>query len=179
MFGIVALSKNNVIGFRNKIPWRYPEDMKFFKNQTTGNIVIMGRNTWESMGSKPLPNRLNIILSTTISNPNNINNPNNIDKTNSCIWCKSKREVLDIIDQCNSEEKRDVYVIGGNQIYELFSDQITRWYITHIPEEIMAHRELIYFNTSLLYNFRKPEWVPTQTIWLSDDVCVEKLERIK
>lgn len=172
MFGIVAISRGNVIGFRNKIPWRYPEDMRFFKNQTTGNIVIMGRKTWDSIGSKPLSNRLNIVLSTS-------KHPDVIDST---IWCTSKQEVLDAVDQyaqAEQEQVRDVYVIGGNQIYELFSDCITRWYVTRIPEDIMAHRDLVYFNTSLLDNFSKPEWMPNQVIWLSDDVYVEKLERTK
>ena len=59
---IAAMSLNRVIGADGKIPWHLPEDFKWFKKMTTGNVVVMGRKTFESMG-KPLPNRINIILS--------------------------------------------------------------------------------------------------------------------
>ncbi|HEY6169264.1 MAG TPA: dihydrofolate reductase [Verrucomicrobiae bacterium] len=59
---IAAMSENRVIGRGNAIPWHLPEDFKWFKRMTAGNVVIMGRKTFESLG-KPLPNRINIVLS--------------------------------------------------------------------------------------------------------------------
>jgi dihydrofolate reductase len=59
---IAAMSENRVIGAGNKIPWHLPEDFKWFKKMTKGNVVIVGRKTFESLG-KPLPNRINIVLS--------------------------------------------------------------------------------------------------------------------
>ena len=59
---IAAMSENRVIGAGNKIPWHLPEDFKWFKKMTKGNVVIIGRKTFESLG-KPLPNRINIVLS--------------------------------------------------------------------------------------------------------------------
>ena len=59
---IAAMSLNRAIGAGNKIPWHLPEDFKWFKQLTSGNVVIMGRKTFESLG-KPLPNRINIVLS--------------------------------------------------------------------------------------------------------------------
>ena len=59
---IAAMSLNHVIGVGNKIPWHLPEDFKWFKQTTTGNIIVMGRKTFESIG-KPLPNRETIVLS--------------------------------------------------------------------------------------------------------------------
>ena len=59
---VAAMSLNRVIGAGNKIPWHLPEDFKWFKQLTTGHVVIMGRKTFESLG-KPLPNRVNIVLS--------------------------------------------------------------------------------------------------------------------
>jgi len=59
---IAAMSLNRVIGAGNAIPWHLPEDFKWFKRMTSGNVVIMGRKTFESLG-KPLPNRINIVLS--------------------------------------------------------------------------------------------------------------------
>lgn len=58
---IAAMSENRVIGSGNEIPWRLPEDFKWFKKMTKGNVVVMGRKTFESLG-KPLPERLNVIL---------------------------------------------------------------------------------------------------------------------
>src|SRR5882672_7610661 len=58
---IAAMSENRAIGIGNKIPWHLPEDFKWFKKMTTGNVVVMGRKTFESLG-KPLPNRTNVIL---------------------------------------------------------------------------------------------------------------------
>ncbi len=60
---IVARAKNGAIGRDNTIPWHIPEDLKSFKRETLGGAVIMGRNTWDSLPFKPLPNRLNIVVS--------------------------------------------------------------------------------------------------------------------
>ena len=65
---IVAIAKNNVIGKGNKLPWHYPEDMKYFKEMTTNNTVIMGEMTFKSIISylnRPLPNRTNVIATLT------------------------------------------------------------------------------------------------------------------
>src|SRR5205823_2319984 len=61
IFGIVAISRNYAIGKDGKLPWHYPADLKFFKKTTTGNAVVMGANTWRSIG-RSLPDRLNIVL---------------------------------------------------------------------------------------------------------------------
>src|SRR5690606_15276299 len=62
---VVAAAENNVIGVQNELPWHLPDDLKFFKKITLNKPVIMGKNTWLSIG-KPLPNRLNIVISTTL-----------------------------------------------------------------------------------------------------------------
>ena len=58
---IAAMAKNNVIGKNGDLPWRIPEDFKFFKDKTTGHIMVMGRKTFESLGG-PLPNRLHVVI---------------------------------------------------------------------------------------------------------------------
>lgn len=60
---IAAIDKNNAIGKGNDLPWRLPEDLKFIKRTTLGKPVLMGRKTFESLGNKPLKDRLNIVLS--------------------------------------------------------------------------------------------------------------------
>ncbi len=61
---IVARARNGAIGRENTIPWHAPEDLKFFQRETLGGVIIMGRNTWESLPFKPLKNRVNIVVST-------------------------------------------------------------------------------------------------------------------
>ena len=62
---VVALSNNNVIGVDNMLPWNLKRDLQHFKNYTTNKILLMGRKTYESIG-RPLPNRINYVISTTI-----------------------------------------------------------------------------------------------------------------
>lgn len=97
---IVAYSQNRVIGINNKLPWNIPPDLKRFKQLTSGNVVVMGRKTYESIG-RPLPNRKNIILT---SNTNYI--------APGCIVFNSHLDIL--------EKMGDIWVIGGEQIYKLF-----------------------------------------------------------
>ncbi|NBP30422.1 MAG: dihydrofolate reductase, partial [Flavobacteriia bacterium] len=63
---VVAAGEDNSIGAKNDLMWKLPNDMRFFKNLTWGMPVVMGRKTFESMGSKPLPGRINIVISSTL-----------------------------------------------------------------------------------------------------------------
>ena len=60
---IIALNEKNGIGLNNEIPWKCPEDLRFFRQMTENNVVVMGRKTWESLPHRPLKNRINIVLS--------------------------------------------------------------------------------------------------------------------
>lgn len=121
---IVAIGKNNEIGKNNKLLWHIPEDLKKFKEITSGKTVVMGRNTYESIG-KPLPNRHNILLSKNsklfFNNCNIKNNSchkENIEETQNSEKCKYN-ESLEICNDFskivekykNSDEK--VFIIGG------------------------------------------------------------------
>lgn len=98
------------IGYNNTLPWKCPEDLVHFKELTKDNIIIMGRKTFQSIGSKPLKDRLNIVLTKDsydiINNEINLEFYNSIDKLNSFI----------------KNTEKTVYVIGGNEIYNLFID---------------------------------------------------------
>lgn len=110
---ILATSIDYVIGHENKIPWSCKTDMQFFKKATTGNIVIMGRNTFESLNSKPLPNRVNIVISTTLP-----------ESTKGVIVVRTISDAIIEAQRCDlSQFKRNtvnehVFVIGGGKIYE-------------------------------------------------------------
>lgn len=100
---IVAISENNIIGIKNKIPWRIKEDMLRFKRLTINHPVIMGRKTWDSIPEKfrPLPERKNIVLSKS--------------QINEKIYiARNIEEALELT------ESKDSYIIGGEKIYELF-----------------------------------------------------------
>jgi dihydrofolate reductase len=119
---IVAASTNNVIGVNNQLPWHLPADMKFFKNTTWGMPVIMGRKTFESMNSKPLPGRVNIII------------------TRSNDWkAEGVIVVHDIeasIEEAINTDCKEMFVIGGGEIFEKFLPVAHRIYMTRVHTRI-------------------------------------------
>lgn len=121
LIGIVAISKNYAIGRGGKLPWHYPADLKFFKETTTGNAVAMGANTWKSIG-RPLPNRTNIVF----THSGNIVTPPEV------LRFRGKDELLEFADGSD----RDIFIIGGAQIYKAMADVIDRWIVTEIPIDV-------------------------------------------
>ena len=104
---IVNVDSNWAIGYRGKLLVSIPEDMKFFRSETTGKVVVLGRKTLDPFpGGQPLKNRTNIILT---------RNPNY--QVKGAIICHSVEEVLEELKKYNSE---DVYIIGGDSIYKEF-----------------------------------------------------------
>ncbi|KAA6351010.1 Dihydrofolate reductase [termite gut metagenome] len=112
---IVAASENNVIGRDNKLIWHLPNDLKHFKKLTTGNAVIMGRKTYESLG-KLLPNRKNIILT---------HQPDY--SIEGCIVVHSEEEALR-----EAVSSNEVFIIGGGELYHRFWHQASTLYLTRI-----------------------------------------------
>jgi dihydrofolate reductase len=113
---IVAIAGNFAIGRHGKLPWHFSADLKFFKRTTSGNAVVMGFNTWKSIG-KPLPNRLNIVLSRTRT----------IEPQPGLKLARSREEAIALAGDA------DLYVIGGAQVYSEFADVVDRWIVTEIP----------------------------------------------
>ena len=118
--GIVAIAENFAIGKDGKLPWHYSADLKFFKQTTSGNAIVMGRKTFASIG-KPLPNRLNIVL----SRGNEFENPQ-------VIVLRNKESVLELAQYLKS----DLFIIGGATIYQTFADVIDKWIVTEIPQTV-------------------------------------------
>lgn len=121
IIGIVAISTNFAIGRHGKLPWHYSADLKFFKQTTTGNVLVMGWNTWKSIG-KPLPNRLNIVLSRS----------GQIDDQPDVKLLRSKDEVMPLSKSLDT----DLFVIGGAKTYQAFAEEIEKWYVTEVPLEV-------------------------------------------
>src|SRR5688572_19479128 len=118
IIGIVAVDRNGAIGKGGKLPWHYSADLKFFKETTTGNTVVMGHKTWLTL-KKPLPNRLNIVLSRQAE----------IEQQESVIVRRNVESVLAMAQDL----KGDLFVIGGAQIYESFLPYIEKWIVTEVP----------------------------------------------
>jgi dihydrofolate reductase len=118
LIGIVATDRVGAIGRGGGLPWHYSADMKFFKEQTTGHACVMGRKTWLTL-KRPLPNRLNVVLSRGAE----------VEPRESVVWLRDKSSVLSLKDYLRG----DLYVIGGAQIFEMFRDDIERWLVTEIP----------------------------------------------
>ncbi|NNE97808.1 MAG: dihydrofolate reductase [Pyrinomonadaceae bacterium] len=121
IIGIVARAENYAIGKDGKLPWHYSADLKFFKRTTLNNAVVMGFNTWASI-RKPLPKRLNIVLSRS----------REIENQQKAFLIRSKEAVLLLARYL----KGDVFIIGGVQTYKSFSTEISKWIVTEIPETV-------------------------------------------
>ena len=112
---LVATSPEGIIGKNNTIPWHYSEDLKRFKKLTVGKTVIMGRNTWESLPVKPLPERRNIVI--TRSSMKNV-------------------ECFKSIEEALNTCKGDIWFIGGAGIYEEAMDLADCIDMTLVPDNI-------------------------------------------
>ena len=115
---IAAIGQNNELGYQGKLIWNIPSDLKLFKELTTGNTIVMGRKTFESIG-RILPNRKHIVITRDSSY-----NISGIEVANS---------VLNVVGKyCNSDE--EVFIIGGAEIYKQFLPYASKMYLTEIEE---------------------------------------------
>ncbi|MGI9527693.1 MAG: dihydrofolate reductase [Weeksellaceae bacterium] len=117
---IAAVSENNVIGRDNQLLWHIPKDLKRFKKLTLGHPIIMGRKTYESFGSKPLPQRPHIIISSS--------EHTNKDQVT---WVKSLEKAI----EKGKELDDTIYIIGGGTIYEQAIEMVDQLDITRIHAE--------------------------------------------
>ena len=115
---IVAMTKNHVIGKDNQMPWHLPADLAWFRQNTTGKPVIMGRKTFESIG-RPLPKRTNIVLSRQPFMHEGV------------VWKESLESAVDFV--CDSEE---IMLIGGGQLFKQYLPQVSRLYLTEIQTDL-------------------------------------------
>lgn len=119
---IVAIAANGAIGKNNDLLWNIPADLKRFRKLTIGHCVLMGKNTWYSLPKRPLPGRVNIVMT---------------DDPCECIDdCISSYSVEDALSKCPGDS--EVFVIGGGMVYRQFMEIADRLYITHVHKEFDA-----------------------------------------
>jgi dihydrofolate reductase len=126
---IAAINSQGLMGIDNELPWNLPEDLAWFKKLTTGNTIIMGRNTWESLPFKPLPLRLNIVVSSSLV----INDRSAPGVDN---YYVEPYIVTDIKSAVLLSKKlspdNDIFLIGGSGIYGEGLLYVDTLYLTHV-----------------------------------------------
>ncbi|WP_372714989.1 dihydrofolate reductase [Ilyobacter sp.] len=113
---IVAFDENRVIGKNNSLPWHIPDEMEKFKKATMGNVIIMGRKTFEGIG-RPLPGRVNIVITG--------------DKSFSHVGVEVFCSIEKALEESGKLEK-EVFFIGGSSIYRQVKDLVDKLYISYI-----------------------------------------------
>ena len=124
---ICAISQNNTLGLKGDLPWHIPEDLKFFKEKTSGKALIMGRKTFKSMG-KALPKRLNVIVTRSF-----FEDPPNKE----LVICYSLEEALKFCSRKDILKKygEEIFITGGGEIYKQTLNLVNRIYLTRIHKE--------------------------------------------
>lgn len=115
---IVATTLNNAIGKDNQMPWHLPADLAWFRQNTTGKPVIMGRKTFESIG-RPLPKRINIVLSRKPFEHEGV------------IWKDSLESAVDLV-----KDSEEILLLGGGELFKQYLPQADKLYFTQIQAEI-------------------------------------------
>ena len=126
--GPVARARNGVIGRDGDLPWRLKSDLKLFKETTLGKPIIMGRKTWDSLPRKPLPGRMNIVLTRDGS-----------FEPSGAIVCDRFEEAVSIgREQAQDDGAAEVCVIGGAALFELTLPKARRIYLTEIDADVQG-----------------------------------------
>lgn len=131
---IAALTKNRVIGKNNDLPWHLPDDMKYFMQTTKAHHVIMGRKNYESIPEKfrPLPNRTNIVVTR--------------QKNFSAPGCHIVNTLEEGIDMARSDGEKELFIIGGSEIYSLGMTYADQLYLTEIDTTLEGDTYFPIFN---------------------------------
>ena len=119
---IVAIAKNNAIGKNNELLWHISDDLKRFKKYTTGNVVIMGKNTFLSLPKGALPNRQNIVIT-----------DNKNDKFENADTVFSINEAIE-----KASTEKENFIIGGGMVYKQFLPIANKLYLTQVDKEFDA-----------------------------------------
>ena len=155
---LVAATENNVIGKDNQLLWHLPNDLRYFKNITWGSVIVMGRKTFESIG-KPLPGRINIVISSK-----NLNIPGIIEA----------HSINDALHKAAETNCTEYFIVGGGTIYEQLMPQSQKIYMTrvhthlegdvrfpeiHESQWMLTGRQEMYKDPKHAYDYSFETWV--------------------
>lgn len=158
---IVAVDGNNGIGYNNDLLFKFKEDMQLFKSLTTGEVVVMGKNTWISLPerSRPLPKRINYIIS-----------DEDID-VSECENTYVIRDIKEVANLANRYPNNTVFIMGGASIYRQLMPYADKLYVTHINLE--AGQVDTYFP-----EIKKCEWKEVNATPITDFAIAVEYNRI-
>ena len=149
MYGIVARNKLGVIGNCGCIPWHNKEDFAWFKFMTSHSVIVMGRNTFDSLGRQPLPNRQNVVFT------NGKYDQVGVHFTQGPL----------LVSEFQYD---DVFIIGGMQIYKLFEKCINRWYVSEIDDDSYG---------DIKFDINLDGFDIVSKLKLSDKCCINRYDR--
>lgn len=115
-----AEDRNGLIGREGQLPWHLPNEMQHFVDVTTGDVVVMGRKTYESIPNPPLKNRINIVLTS-----------NKEYQADGAVICHTKEDILNYV----KDIEKPIHIIGGTSLFEMFIDEVNVLYRTIVYEE--------------------------------------------
>lgn len=142
---VVARAANGVIGRDGDLPWRLRSDLALFKANTLGKPIIMGRKTWDSLPRKPLPGRMNVVLSRDQS-----------FEPEGAIACETWSEAVQIAkEQAADDGVDEVCVIGGSALFELALPKTKRLYLTEVAAEVEGDVHFPSFDESAWIEVRR------------------------
>jgi dihydrofolate reductase len=146
---IVATDPTGGIGYKNKLPWTNIQgDLPRFKSLTTGKTIVMGRNTWESLPKKPLPNRLNLVVTKS-----------NLDSFDNTIQIRD-------IEELNKYD--DLHLIGGASLIQSLFDHVNKVYLTVTFAKYLCdtHIDLVKLNKEFSLDYQEVNADHTFEIWI-------------
>lgn len=144
---IVAVSEDWGIGKDNELLWNISEDLKRFKRLTSGNTIIMGKKTWESLPARPLPGRKNIVLT---------DDPKEHIESSFTAY-----SIEDALSKC--EKGGEIFVIGGGSVYRQFMPIADRLYITHVHKKAPADVYFPEIDHNIWKIIKKEEFAASET----------------
>lgn len=149
---IVARSTyNNGIGYKNNLLWKLKDDMNWFKRNTTGHVVVMGYNTYKSIG-EPLSNRINIVIDKSVGN---LVFFTKYKPGTTLIRVGSKEQAIKYTEFYTS---RKVFVIGGSKTYNEFIDLVDEIYLTEVETNSIKADTFFNFNEEEFEEYSKPKY---------------------
>lgn len=135
MNAIVAMNAYNIIGVDNTLPWIISDDLRRFKTHTLFSIVIMGRKTFDSLPNGPLRHRINVVLTHDPTKYESGENVHFVDASG----------MLPLLDKLQAEQKRNIFVIGGEEVYNLLLPYTSKIYLTLVHKYIEPRIGNAYF----------------------------------
>jgi len=161
---IVAMAENRVIGRDNTLPWHLSEDLKYFRRTTTGHCIIMGRNTWESIG-RPLPNRRSIVVTS---------NPDYVAEGADVVTSLSAAKAL-AVELSAELGVNEAFVIGGARLYADALEQAECFHLTRVHAQVEGDTLLPEFDESEWQEVAREEFAAQDKNPYSYSIC--RLER--